>query len=305
MNRKKIGKITRSVFVVLLLAFVAAAVIGIKYRSQVGYYLLRNDPSVVKQITKDLNEPVPEISVDYISKKIDNISSLQTAKITYGCMVDFKEGSVRFITKKAFSMFYEATAYAGVDVSQITVEEKDGKYVVRLPAAEIEEKPKIDPASFVFYDKTSGMLNQFDPEDTGKALEYAEKDVYYQATTDQLLNLANDNAVKIVKNLLLCFLAEDQFEVIPGIKDSASKIKSPITSTEALNLDYEELEQKLRNAGFDNIKLYPIEDVKIGVFTKEGEIESVTIDGQSSFKKSSIFKADSEIVIKYHAKKTK
>ena len=80
MNRKKIGKITRSVFVVLLLAFVAAAVIGIKYRSQVGYYLLRNDPSVVKQITKDLNEPVPEISVDYISKKIDNILQKLLAK---------------------------------------------------------------------------------------------------------------------------------------------------------------------------------------------------------------------------------
>ena len=267
-------------------------------------------PEIVPYVDNDvIDTDEPGISVEYISKRIEKISSLQTAKITYGCMVDFEEGAVKFINKKAFSMFYEATAYAGIDVSKIEVTEENNIYIVQLPASQIEEKPKIDSSSFVFYDKEAGLINKFDPEDVGKALEYAEKDVYYQATTDQLLDLADNNAVSVIKNLLLCFLEENQFEIRPGVRTQEIKIKPPISSTEAVdNYDgtennYNDLKTKFEEAGFTNVKLYPVADLSIGFFVKEGAVESVTIDGKSSFKKSNIFNSNSEIVIKYHTKK--
>lgn len=245
-----------------------------------------------------------EIDVDYISKKLDVISSLQTAKITYGCMVDFKEGSVKFITKKAFSMFYEATASASIDVSKITVTEENGKYIVHLPEA-VLDPIKIDPKSFVFYDKEVGLLNKYDPEDTGKALEYAEQDVLNQATTDQLLDIADKNAVDVITNLLFSFVKEEDFEVIKAERSKAKRVNPPINSSDDIKLDYEELKQKFVKAGFTNIILSPINDVKIGLMTKEGEVESVTIAGKTSFKKSNVFNANDAVVIKYHAKKAK
>jgi len=60
-----------------------------------------------------------------------------------------------------------------------------------------------------------------------------------------------------------------------------------------------------KDAGFTNINPQPINDVDWGVFVKEGSVESITIDGKSSFKKSNIFSSNAEIVIKYHAKKPK
>lgn len=223
-------------------------------------------------------------------------------------MIDFEEGKIDILTKKSFSLFYEATAYAGVDVSGITVRENDGKFVVQLPPAQIEEKPKIDPASFVFYDKKSGLLNNLKPEDVGKALEYAEKDVYKQATTDQLLDLADSNAVEVLKNLLLVLLDEDQFDIVPGERGSVQKLRPPVSSAEVKEFDgskgytYAELKQKFEDEGFTNVKVYPIPDIKLGIFAKEGEVESVTIGKDESFKRSSIFNADEEIVIKYHTK---
>lgn len=290
-------------WLIIIVIVMAAIAFGWANRSKIALWVLKDGQDKTAATTNE-----PRISVEYISKTIEKISTLQTAKITYGCMIDFEEGKIDILTKKSFSLFYEATAYAGVDVSGIKVRENDGKFVVQLPPAQIEEKPKIDPASFVFYDKKSGLLNNLKPEDVGKALEYAEKDVYKQATTDQLLDLADSNAVEVLKNLLLVLLDEDQFDIVPGERGSVQKLRPPVSSAEVKEFDgskgytYAELKQKFEDEGFTNVKVYPIPDIKLGIFAKEGEVESVTIGKDESFKRSSIFNADEEIVIKYHTK---
>lgn len=300
-------KIKGIFIIIIVLGIIGGSTYGvIANRERIALLLMpKNKDSMADTFFEEALEGTePEINVDYIKKKLDVISSLQTAKITYGCMVDFKEGSMKFITKKAFSMFYEATASAGIDVSKITVNEENGKYIVHLPEATMEP-PYIDSKSFVFYDKEEGLLKQFDPEDTGKALEYAEQDVFNQATTDQLLDMADKNAVDVITNLLLCFINEEDFEVIKAERSEVKRVKPPITSSEALELNYLELKEKFKKAGFTNIKLSPIEDIKIGLLTKEGEVESITIAGKTSFKKSSIFDANDAVVIKYHTKNSK
>lgn len=295
----------KAISIIVIIAIIAAG-IGVYFnRAKIAMFLMPKDEQDGLS-----EESEPEINVDYISKKIEKISSLQTAKITYGCMVDFSEGS-GFLVGKSFSMFYEAEAYAGIDVSGINVSKENEKFIIQLPASIIEEKPKIDPESFVFYDKKNGLLNHLAPEDTGKALEYAQSDVYYQATTDQLLELADSNAVTVIKSLLLSFLDEEDFEIRTGERASVSKIKPPISSEDAIKeyngkkLNQTDLEKKFKEAGFTNIKLDSIEDLNIGFFVKEGSVESISIDGKDSFKKSSIFDSNAEVVIKYHAKKSK
>lgn len=292
----------------VVVALLLSAGLGIYFnRAKIALMLMpKDEPTVIEEIAAKAET---KIDVDYISEKIEKISSLQTAKITYGCMVDYSSGW-GLLTGKSFSMFYEATAYAGIDVKEITVKEANGKFIIQLPAAKIIDRPIIDPSSFVFYDKENGLLNHLNPEDTGTALEYAQKDVYYQSTTDQLLELADSNAVSVIKNLLLCFIEENQFEIIPGQKAAVSKSKPPIASDDIAKkydgrkLTNNDLKKSFEDAGFTNIKMYPIKDVTLlGLVIREGMVDSVTIDGKKSFKKSSSFNSDAEVVIKYHARK--
>lgn len=67
--------------------------------------------------------------------------------------------------------------------------------------------------------------------------------------------------------------------------------------------DCDDVEDELREAGFTNIELKSIKDVIIGVVTKVDEVESISINGDSSFDSDDKFPSNAEIVIKYHKKR--
>ena len=46
----------------------------------------------------------PEVSVGYVTGKLENIGELATQKLTYSGKVPLEEGSIPFITKKGFVM---------------------------------------------------------------------------------------------------------------------------------------------------------------------------------------------------------
>lgn len=50
----------------------------------------------------------PEVSVGYVTGKLENIGELATQKLTYSGKVPLEEGSIPFITKKGFVMEYNA-----------------------------------------------------------------------------------------------------------------------------------------------------------------------------------------------------
>lgn len=245
--------------------------------------------------------PEPEINVEFINEKLENVGSLQTAKITYGCMTTFKEGSVPLISKNAFSMYYEATAYAAVEVSEIKCEKKEGMFILTLPEAKIQN-PSINMSSLEVFDEKNSIFKKNELQDLVTALQLAEKDFYYQNTTYQLLDMADKNAVDVLSNLLLCFLDEDDFKIIPATRSETNLVNPPISSNDEIKVDYKELQKMFKEAGFTKITLKPIKDVKLGIFVKEGKVESVSIDKASSFKKTSVFDSKAEVIITYHAK---
>lgn len=287
---------------VTIVIIVTVAITVIASKDRIKQLLELKDTNVVEKVVEDIVEnPEPEVDVEFINEKLENVSSLQTAKITYGCMVDFKEGSVPLISQNAFSMYYEATAYASVDVSKINCEKKDGKFILSLPEPTIQD-PNINPDSLEFYDVKNSLLKDNELNDVAVALQHAKKDFYYQQTTYQLLDMADKNAVDVLTNLLLCFLDEDDFEIISAPRSEKVRINPPIAANDKIEVDYVGLKEMFENAGFTKITLKPIKDVKIGLLTKEGEVESVTIDGSSAFRKTSVFDAEAEVVITYHAK---
>ena len=63
--------------------------------------------------------------------------------------------------------------------------------------------------------------------------------------------------------------------------------------------NYKDVETELKNAGFTNIKTAILYDIVWG-WTSEGEVDSVSINGNKDFSKGDVFKKDAEIVITYH-----
>lgn len=142
-----------------------------------------------------------EITIDYINRKLKNISSLSTAEMTYNGLYTVSEGKIPFITKKGFSMLYTATVHAGIDASLIEIEITEDKVIVALPTAKIQMS-WVDPNSIQFYDEKQALFNWTQKTDVTEALSAAETDVKEKADTDGLIERANQQAEYIIKGIL-------------------------------------------------------------------------------------------------------
>ena len=79
-----------------------------------------------------------------------------------------------------------------------------------------------------------------------------------------------------------------------------NEVKPPQQKSDLIGKNYEEVVKAFENAGFTNIETEKIDDLIFGWFTKDGEVESVTIDGSSSFSTAKWYPKDAVVHISYH-----
>ena len=84
----------------------------------------------------------------------------------------YENGDIDFITKKAFTMVYDAEVRAGVDLAQARVEVSGNAITVSLPAPQLLGI-EIDPNSLEFYDSSFALFNWENKQDTAEALKVA------------------------------------------------------------------------------------------------------------------------------------
>lgn len=82
-------------------------------------------------------------------------------------------------------------------------------------------------------------------------------------------------------------------------------ITVPKSSSDLEGKDYKDVMTLLQVAGFTKIEVETLEDLIIGWLTKDGEVEKVSINGDTDFSASSKFPNDSKIVITYHTYSSK
>ncbi len=168
----------------------------------IGYEKFIEKPEIVEvEVPVEVEAPEPEITIEYVDKKLENLGELATAEMTYNGLYTIVEGNIPFITQKGFSMTYEAQVKAGIEVSAIEVEVTDKEVVVTLPAAEIQMS-YVDPESIQFYDEKMALFNWTEKTDVTEAIASAEADVQEKADLDGLLERASKQAEYIVKGLL-------------------------------------------------------------------------------------------------------
>jgi hypothetical protein len=78
----------------------------------------------------------------------------------------------------------------------------------------------------------------------------------------------------------------------------------PLTSKDAKGKNYEEVIAEFKKAGFTNISVSVEYDIVAGWFNDDGEVKSVSINGDSKYRYSDEYRLDAQIVITYHTWKS-
>ena len=61
----------------------------------------------------------PTVSTSYISGKLEQSSELTSVKLKYTGLIDYDDNGVTFINKGAFTMVYNSTIRAGIDMKEV------------------------------------------------------------------------------------------------------------------------------------------------------------------------------------------
>lgn len=170
-------------------------------------------------------EPSVTMSADTVAEQLVECSELATMKLEYRGLVTYEEGELPLLTKKAFTMIYDADVRAGVDLSQATVEVAGSSVKVSLPAATVQSIA-IDPDSLQFYDQRYALLNWQDRDDTAKALQMAQDDAEEKVDHTAMIGDAQKQAETIVETMLLPFTEDGDYTVEVSFRE-------PIEQTDA------------------------------------------------------------------------
>ena len=77
----------------------------------------------------------------------------------------------------------------------------------------------------------------------------------------------------------------------------------PLTSKEAKGMNYLDVLEEFENVGFINISTIVEYDIVTGWLTDDGEVKSVTINGEKKFDSYDKYRLDAEVVVTYHTLK--
>ena len=165
-----------------------------------------------------LGEPKVSLDAVTVSEQLENCQELATAKLEYRGLVTYEEGEIDWLTKTGFTMVYDATVRAGVDLSEAEVKVEGSEITISLPAATIQTV-EVDADSLEFYDEKYALFNWQDRDDTATALELAEEDALEVAEEDGLVEAAEEQAVETIETLFAPFTADDVYTLTVTIED--------------------------------------------------------------------------------------
>lgn len=146
-------------------------------------------------------EPTVHLTATSIQEQLEQSSELATAKLEYRGLVRYENGDIDFLTKKGFTMVYDAEVRAGVDLSQAAVSVNGRAITVRLPQAQMQGI-EIDPNTIEFYDSSFALFNWENKQDTADALKVALQDAEVKVDQTKMLDQANEQAHRLIENLL-------------------------------------------------------------------------------------------------------
>lgn len=145
----------------------------------------------------------PTVSTSYISGKLEQSSELTSVKLKYTGLIDYDDNGVTFINKGAFTMVYNSTIRAGIDMKEVKTDVDNVKNVITItvPKAKILDV-KIDPSSIKYYDESFSLFKSDEKESANKAQTFAEKDAKKESAKSGILEMADQQSETLIKGIL-------------------------------------------------------------------------------------------------------
>ena len=143
----------------------------------------------------------PRVDAAAISERLEKSSELTTQKFLYSGLIEYEDGEIPLITQKKFIMTYQATVRAGVDVSQVEVEDSAQAVTLRVPHADVQAV-EIDPDSLQFYDQTLTLIRTGDKDAAAEAMRLAKADADLKARNSDLLANADQQSELLLTGLI-------------------------------------------------------------------------------------------------------
>ena len=104
----------------------------------------------------------------------------------------------------------------------------------------------------------------------------------------------------IVVSMLITVLAGCGNSTASVVDAPKTKIKVGLNAGDLVGQNYRNVYAQIVDKGFTNVTLLSTKDLVTGVIKKNGSVESVSINGDTSFTDSTYAYEDADIVIKYH-----
>ena len=144
-----------------------------------------------------------KLDITYITAQLEKSSELTTATLKFKGIYDYEDSGVAVINKANFIMLYEATARAGIDISEVKIEQDNFKPIVwvTIPKAKVLDI-KVDTNSIKYLKTDFTLLNTNPKEDANKANSLAEKDAKTEVEQMGILEAADQQAEALVKGVI-------------------------------------------------------------------------------------------------------
>jgi hypothetical protein len=105
---------------------------------------------------------------------------------------------------------------------------------------------------------------------------------------------------RIVCVLIACILVTALMGCSGNSNTHEGEARTPSGSIHQKGEDYQKVIDNFEKKGFKNIRTEKLEDLILGWFTKDGEVESVSVDGNEDYSPDVWYPNDVEVVITYH-----
>ena len=165
-------------------------------------------------------EPEITTTTTIVSRQLQTMQDLTTAKENYYGFEEFSEGNIAHVNKKKFTMFYSYEIRAGVDLAkaEIKVHDDTRTISITLPKATLQSV-SVDPDSLRFFDSESSLFNGNEVTDTAEALKHAKKSASDKASKSKLLQEADKQAKQIVEKAYSQIAKEEGYKVQVQLAD--------------------------------------------------------------------------------------
>lgn len=258
---------------------------------------------VPKSTTGEITQDDEKGFAAYVSDTpIEKYNAYVAACADKGFTVEASESEKSYSAKNSDG-YQLSVSYQGNGVMSISVDEPEYAVSLEIECVENLLFSKYDVDVYVD-DSMQGTISHGTTETYNLNLTKGVYEIKFVSAEDDevtggvSIDIYQDESLKYK---ISCTSSQISVETIQGTvsQHGEDEAAMPQSASSYKYQNYVDVQTELSEAGFTNISFEILYDIELG-WTEEGEVDSVSVDGNAEFEQGDIFKKDIAIVITYH-----